>query len=170
MKFVRPRTLLIYALTALAGTVLLHTSQSVQHAEQRIAELNASIEREHEKVRLLKAEWASLNRPERLEKLASQFLDLVPPAPETIVEGVAVLPDMRQTPEGRGLFDEEGAGAALQSASASASEPAAGKASAPVVAVPEKEPQAVLPAMPPARDDRSFSDLVTELSGEEGQQ
>ena len=93
MKFLKPRTFVIFALAGLAGAVLLHTSQNVQQAEERLEALELSKYREEEKIRMLKAEWETLNRPERLERLADEFLDLVPPAPEQISGDTEVLPD-----------------------------------------------------------------------------
>ncbi len=65
MKLLRPRTFVIFALAGLAGAVLLHTSQNVRHAEERLAMLERSVGREDEKNRMLKAEWETLNRPEQ---------------------------------------------------------------------------------------------------------
>lgn len=78
MKLLNPKTFIFFGLAALSGVVLLHTSQNVQHAENRVAEIEKSIAVEQERIRILKAEWAHLNRPERLEKLAQEFLDLAP--------------------------------------------------------------------------------------------
>lgn len=93
MKFLKPRTFVIFALAGLAGAVLLHTSQSVQQAEEKLEALELSKYREEEKIRMLKAEWETLNRPERLERLADEFLDLVPPAPGQMSGGAQALPD-----------------------------------------------------------------------------
>ena len=93
MKLLRPRTFIIFALAGLSGTVLLHTSQNVQQAEERLEALELSIYREEEKIRMLRAEWQALNHPERLERLANEFLDLVPPSPDQISDNDSVLPD-----------------------------------------------------------------------------
>jgi cell division protein FtsL len=118
MKLIKPRNFLIIGMTALSGTVLLHTSQRVQNAEVKLEHLESSVSREQEKIRLLKAEWASLNRPERLEKMAREFLNLVPPQPETMVDEVSVLPDVPESDENKGLFEQEGAQAGVQTISA----------------------------------------------------
>jgi cell division protein FtsL len=150
MKLLKPRNFVVFAMTALSGTVLLHTSQSVQHAEDRLMTLQSSVDREEEKTRLLKAEWASLNRPERLEKLAKEFLDLVPPQPEMLVKGAASIPDKPSPEEDKALFEDEGAGAALQPVSAQTSTPAKSA---------EKTAD-----QPPAKDDKKFGELMNELS------
>jgi cell division protein FtsL len=86
MKLLNTRSFIFFGLAALSGVVLLHTSQNVQHAEGRVAELEKSINMEQERIRMLKAEWAHLNRPERLEKLAQEFLDLAPPPTKEMPE------------------------------------------------------------------------------------
>ena len=94
MKVMKPRNFVIFALAALSGAILLHTSQSVQQAEDRLEILRSSVDREREQTRILKAEWESLNRPERLERLAKEFLDLVPPETDTFVDEASSLPEV----------------------------------------------------------------------------
>ncbi|NCT41666.1 MAG: hypothetical protein GW778_08410 [Alphaproteobacteria bacterium] len=97
LKGIRLRTFVIFACAALAGTALLHTSQRVQEAEETLASLEAEIAREQDTMRVLRAEWEYLNRPERLERLATKFLDLVPPSPDTmsdtLIDEAATLPE-----------------------------------------------------------------------------
>lgn len=88
MKGIKLRTFLIFALAGIAGAALLHTSQRVQQAEETLATLQAEAQREDETMRMLRAEWEYLNRPERLERLATEFLDLIPPAPERMPESL----------------------------------------------------------------------------------
>lgn len=97
MKGIKLRTFIIFALAALSGAALLHTSQRVQQAEETLAVLRVDAQREQETMRMLRAEWEYLNRPERLERLATEFLDLVPPAPdrmpENLIDEVSTLPE-----------------------------------------------------------------------------
>ena len=69
----------------------------VQEAEEKLEVLEAEIAREEDTMRVLRAEWEYLNRPERLERLATEFLDLVPPAPdkmpEYLIDEAATLPE-----------------------------------------------------------------------------
>lgn len=88
-KKIRLRTLSVFICAGLMGALLLRVSQNVQIAEQKLAELNTSIENEKNSIRLLNAEWAYLNNPERLEKLSAEYLDLMPPQPSVI----ATVPD-----------------------------------------------------------------------------
>ncbi len=70
--------------TALVGAVLvsafvLYTLEhQTRDAEREIAQLKASITEEHETIKLLDAEWSNLTRPERLQQLAEEHLDLKP--------------------------------------------------------------------------------------------
>lgn len=97
MRLVSLKTFVIFALAALAGAALLHTSQRVQEAEEELLTLNVEIAKEQQSIKILSAEWEYLNRPERLENLASEFLDLLAPAPDrmpsNMIEKAAVLPD-----------------------------------------------------------------------------
>ena len=97
MKGIKLRTFVVFALAALAGAALLHVSQRVQHAEEVLQSLERELAYEEQAMRVLRAEWEYLNRPERLERLAAKFLDLVPPAPEKMTDDLmgeaSALPD-----------------------------------------------------------------------------
>ena len=84
MKNFNVRDFVIFALAAISGAALLNVSQRVQHAEERLSAIKAEIAQEEDAVRLLRAEWAYLNRPGRLERMAQDFLDLLPPRPDTM--------------------------------------------------------------------------------------
>ena len=49
---------------------------STRGLERQIAKLKSDISEEHEQVKVLGAEWSSLTRPDRLQKLAEQNLKL----------------------------------------------------------------------------------------------
>lgn len=76
MKLFRVSTILAGAAAVLSGTGLFWVSQSVQESESRLYMLERSIESEREAIRVLRAEWDYLNRPERLEVLAEEYLGL----------------------------------------------------------------------------------------------
>jgi len=97
IKGLKIRSFVIFGLAALSGVALLHTSQRVQEAEERLAQIDRNIAQEQESLKILKAEWEYLNRPERLERLANEFLDLSPPKPLEMPESIkedAILPEI----------------------------------------------------------------------------
>lgn len=78
------------------ATFLFSTSQKVQQAEDHLAALRADLAQERQSARVLRAEWDYLNRPDRLEALARQYLDLQPPASDALL---ASLDDLKVLPE-----------------------------------------------------------------------
>lgn len=86
-------------IVAACATFLFSTSQSVQQAESRLEDLRAALAREKQSVRVLRAEWDYLNRPDRIEALAQRYLDLVPPAGEELIASIdALAPAMTEAP------------------------------------------------------------------------
>ena len=77
-------TLFWIFLAALVGFGLFHVKYKVQELEEELGRLNADIMREQESLHVLRAEWAFLNRPERLEDLNTRFLHLGPLTPAQI--------------------------------------------------------------------------------------
>ena len=59
------------------GVLLFRTSQSVQDAEDRLSYVMEEVLEEEESLRMLDIEWAYLNSPERLEKLAERYTNLM---------------------------------------------------------------------------------------------
>jgi cell division protein FtsL len=91
------RLLNILAVASLIGSAIYAYSikyDTMLHAE-RIAKLKHEIQREQDQVDMLRAEWAHLARPERIEALARKFLDLQPSALNQIVRPES-LPDEEQ--------------------------------------------------------------------------
>lgn len=64
---------------------------SVQNIQRDVAEVKTELAAERESLHLLNAEWAYLNRPERLQQLAERHLDLVP-LDSRRIENTALLP------------------------------------------------------------------------------
>ncbi len=94
MKKIRLRTVVIYGLAGLSGALLLHTSQSVQKAEEKLTALQQGVTQEEESIRVLRTEWAYLNSPQRIETLARQYLNLKAPDPVQMkTQGQQPLPD-----------------------------------------------------------------------------
>ena len=72
-------TALIYmACFAALSMGLYLVKYSVQNIQRDVDSARTALAQEKESLHLLKAEWAYLNRPDRLQRLASKHLDLVP--------------------------------------------------------------------------------------------
>ena len=95
MKFLRLSTIAALALTMASGAVLFSTAQKVQQAESRVARLKSSVSQEEQTIRVLRAEWDYLNRPDRLEALVKNNLELVPASPESVRDDSSHLPSVR---------------------------------------------------------------------------
>ncbi len=72
---------------------LIGVSQKVQRIEGEIAAYDRQVEREQERIRVLKAEWAFLNDPARLDALASGALGLGATDSENVVSDTGDIPD-----------------------------------------------------------------------------
>lgn len=67
------KSILIWiALAGTASVVLYQTSYRVQEEAEELARLNRQIIAEQEAIQVLRAEWAFLNDPARLERLVAQ--------------------------------------------------------------------------------------------------
>lgn len=74
------RILNLLAVAALIGSAIYAYSikyETIFHAE-RIVKLKHEIKEEQDQIAMLRAEWAHLTRPERIEALADKFLTLQP--------------------------------------------------------------------------------------------
>lgn len=58
------------------GSFVYSTANRYQKTERKLARLERSLDREYEKIRVLRADWAVLTSPQRLEKLARDYLAL----------------------------------------------------------------------------------------------
>lgn len=93
MKMLRLRTFVIFACVVALGAALLQISHRVQEAQVTLAKLEKQLAKEQEALRVLKAEWAFLNSPARLETLAREHLDLKAPDALRLTTGGRALPD-----------------------------------------------------------------------------
>lgn len=71
-------TIVWIGLACLASGILYQTSYEVQEQEEQLARLNRQIVAEQEAIQVLKAEWAYLNDPTRIERLVAEHLILQP--------------------------------------------------------------------------------------------
>ncbi len=74
------RLLSLLAFGFLAGLVILIYDMKFEtrRLENRAAQLERAIEDEKDNVALMRAEWSHVTRPERVEKLSREILDLAP--------------------------------------------------------------------------------------------
>lgn len=81
---------------ALAAVGLYLVKYKVQDVAREVAVAEQELKKERDSVHLLGAEWAYLNRPERLKKLSQRYLELHPVSSAQFVSFQA-LPDL-ETP------------------------------------------------------------------------
>ena len=88
------RILNFIAIAALIGSAIYAYSikyQTMFHAET-VASLRSEIKKKQDEIGLLRADWAHLTRPERVQALSDSLLDVQPLSLKQIVK-VEVLPD-----------------------------------------------------------------------------
>ncbi len=89
---IRLSTILSLGLAIGAGFVLFQTSQNVQQAEGRLHKIQTALAKEQDALRVLEAEWDYLNRPDRLEELARDYLKMEAQSPASLVRDSSELP------------------------------------------------------------------------------
>lgn len=75
---IRTGSILCLSLVALSAGALFNVSYQVEDLLRQKSRLTRAIASEHESIRVLQAEWAFLNRPERIEALARKHLAMQP--------------------------------------------------------------------------------------------
>lgn len=76
--------LLVLAVVALAG-LLYRIAYESRSLDRRIAAIEIAIDDERDAIAIARAEWSLLNRPERIERLATKFLQMQPSRTEQVV-------------------------------------------------------------------------------------
>jgi len=74
----RNGTVVWLTLAGLSALALFPITYKVKALEEQLAQINSAHARSQEAIRVLRAEWAYLTRPERLADLADRHLDLAP--------------------------------------------------------------------------------------------
>lgn len=93
MRIFRISNVLILALASGLGGALFWTSQTVQVKQDELAALMQHRAAEEESLSVLSAEWDYLNRPQRLEQLAHDYLNVEAPEENRIVSNASVIPE-----------------------------------------------------------------------------
>ena len=75
---IRITTLLWVALLVIAGGTVMHVSYQVRQVERHLSQLNRDTRQEQDKLRILSAEWDTLNDPHRIDELSKRHLTLEP--------------------------------------------------------------------------------------------
>jgi hypothetical protein len=91
MKLFRISNVLILIVATILGGSLFWTSQMVQEHQDELASLTAQITVEQEAMSVLGAEWDYLNRPQRLEQLAREYLSVQFPKEDHILADARVI-------------------------------------------------------------------------------
>ncbi len=88
--------LVFIGFSILVGTLLFETSQSVQRVEGDLNLVESKISAEENSLNVLTVEWDYLNRPERLEKLTIENLDIDQKASEksNFIDANADMPEL----------------------------------------------------------------------------
>ena len=126
------------ALTIAASVGLYQVKYQVQEMERELAGMKREVVRDRAEIQVLGAEWSFLNQPDRIQDLASRYLDLSPVVPGQMASIESLPP--------RGAEGTEAAVANV--AEAAAASPGARKAAAraPGAPAPSKAPSASGPA------------------------
>ncbi len=75
---IRITTLLWIALLVVAGGTVMRVSYQVRHMEKHLSELARDTRQEQDAIRILGAEWDTLNDPQRIDGLSKRYLTLEP--------------------------------------------------------------------------------------------
>ncbi|HRJ13320.1 MAG TPA: hypothetical protein PKW15_08770 [Alphaproteobacteria bacterium] len=87
------------ALILLAGGTLMQISYQVDAKERELRKLTTQLIAHEDSIRVLKAEWAYLNQPQRLEKLSAKYLALKPVQVAQLQAGLPALQLATATPQ-----------------------------------------------------------------------
>jgi len=147
---IRVTTLLWVALLVIAGGTVMHVSYQVRQVERHLSQLNRDTRQEQDKLRILSAEWDTLNDPHRIDELSKRHLTLEPTP-------IARVVSLDQIP--MKLSDDQIAKLAVpqgKTAKVAAGAPATAKKPEILIKAPAPRPAAQpmpVKASPPAQDD-----------------
>jgi cell division protein FtsL len=82
---IRITTLFWIALLVVAGGTVMHVSYQVRHVEMHLAEIARDTHQQEDAIRILSAEWDTLNDPQHIDALAKRYLALQPTPIQRVV-------------------------------------------------------------------------------------
>ncbi len=141
---IRLASLFWLALVAATGFATFKVKYAVQDIEEALNRVRKQTVVEHQEIRLLRAEWTTLNQPERLADLNRRFLSLAAMAPKQLQRAIEDVP-LRPVPAPDALIAAAPAG------------PAATAVSEPAV------PQPAASEAPPPRSEKPLAALAAAL-------
>jgi cell division protein FtsL len=127
---IRITTLLWIALLVVAGGTVMHVSYQVRRIEQHQAQTQHDIRQEEDAIRILGAEWDTLNDPKRIDELAKRYV----PLEHTPIQRVASLESLPLKAVG-----DQGPGLAAPGAAKPAADKAKDRPASQPAAVPRAE-------------------------------
>lgn len=86
----RAGLLVMMLVIVVAALLLYRVKYEVQSLQSQVAETQRRLEQEKEALRVVSAEWAYLNRPERLRRLAAKYLGSTGVTVEQVAEIEAI--------------------------------------------------------------------------------
>lgn len=94
---IRFSTIIWLVLVAATGYAMFQVKYQVSQLDDKLARINRQIADDQEAIHVLKAEWAFLNQPKRLDELNQRYLSLAPIGTKTLSS--LDTPAMRAAPD-----------------------------------------------------------------------
>jgi len=109
MTYVRVSLVIWLIVAGAVALGLYQVKYEVQRLEEKLHEVRSDIRQDRVALHVLEAEWAYLNRPERLQRLASKYLDMGPSGARQVA-AVTALPPRISDPEQAMRYAKVGGG------------------------------------------------------------
>ena len=147
---IRLASLFWLALVCATGFATFKVKYAVQDIEEELNRVRKQTAIEHQEIHLLRAEWTTLNQPERLADLNRRLLSMVAIAPKQLQRTVADIP-LRPVP------------APPDTLIAAAPAAPAASAAPPAPAAEPEAPQLAASEAPPSRPEKPLAALAAAL-------